>query len=151
MNRTTGRWVLVALVLGVGVAHGSAPQGAEPLQGTWEGVEFKVNGQALPQDTLKKIRVVITADRLTFTGLDTPREFTFKVDPSKKPAAIDMTALNGPYKDKVGLGIYRLQQDTLTICIPNTPGANDQRPTEFASDNASNRILLTLKKLGKEK
>ena len=152
MNRSAWQWWLVALILCAGVAHGSVPQAGQPLAGTWEAVEYKAMGQAMPAETTKNTRLVIAGNKFTITVVQgDAREFTFKLDPTKKPATIDLTALNGPYKDKVAKGIYRLEKDTLTLCLPAKAGDRDQRPSEFTSDKESGTLLITLKKLAKDK
>ena len=55
-------------------------------------------------------------------------EGTFTVDPSKKPAAMDITGAEGPNRGKTIKAIYKLDGDTVTICY----GLGDSdRPTKF--------------------
>jgi uncharacterized protein (TIGR03067 family) len=56
---------------------------------------------------------------------------TSKIDPSKKPKTIDLTAAEGDSAGKTALGIYELEKDSRKVCIAK-PG--DERPTEFASE-----------------
>ena len=47
---------------------------------------------------------------------------TFKIDPSKKPKAIDFTAADGSAKGKPSKGIYELDGDTLNLLQPRQRG-----------------------------
>ncbi|HJZ91376.1 MAG TPA: TIGR03067 domain-containing protein [Gemmataceae bacterium] len=65
---------------------------------------------------------------------------TFKADPKKDPAEIDITL---PEKgDHAIAGIYKFEKDTLILCI--AMGAD--RPKEFASPAGSEVMLITLKR-----
>jgi hypothetical protein len=60
---------------------------------------------------------------------------TFKLDPAKQPKTIEMTITEAlpdagttanPLKGKTSFGIYRIGQNTLTLC------KGDERPKEFS-------------------
>jgi uncharacterized protein (TIGR03067 family) len=86
--------------------------------------------QASPKGALKQWSFVFKGDRLTLTGPKPfrKREYSFKLDPSKKPKTIDLTLLDGQLNEKVWRGIYELKGDELTGCTrhPADPG---DRPT----------------------
>ena len=66
---------------------------------------------------------------------------TFKVDPKKKPAHIDVTDNNG----KTVQGIYKLEKDELFICIGERSG---KRPTDFAGKDVRGKPVFTFNMLG---
>src|SRR5262249_51896610 len=104
----------------------------DKLDGKWLVVSIERDGKA--DDAFKGGMRVIAGGKYTLTdknGKATPG--TFKVDPSKKPKAIDMTPTEGQYKGKTLLGIYEIDGQTLKICFTE-PGKD--RPTEFASKGA---------------
>src|SRR5262249_61842606 len=72
---------------------------------------------------------------------------TFKLDPSKKPRAVDMTITEGGRegeKGKVLHGIYELGKGTLKWCTSEPGGSG--RPKEFSTKEGVNHMLVTLKK-----
>ena len=70
-------------------------------------------------------------------------EFTVKLDPSKKPKAIDATPLAGAFKGKTVLGIYQLEGEELRICLPKQ--GDKERPSDFKSPEGSDRALMTFR------
>jgi uncharacterized protein (TIGR03067 family) len=104
----------------------------DKIQGTWEVVEFIANGTTVPQEVRTKLHVVIKGDKIQLTGFGggiDKREYVFKLDPTKKPKAIDAIMQFDPYKGKTLPGIYDLDGDNLKLCMPN--GSTTERPTEF--------------------
>lgn len=63
---------------------------------------------------------------------------TFTIDASKTPAAIDMKPSAGRYKDKVLLGIAKIDGDKLVIAFAE-PGKD--RPTAFESKEGTGVVL----------
>jgi uncharacterized protein (TIGR03067 family) len=145
--------VFTALVI-VGTSGWLAAQDAtsdrDRLQGKWELTELIVGGKPAPRDRYAGTRFVFAGDRLTIVppedaGVIAPRTFTVKLDPAKKPAAVDLTALDGDQKGTTSPGIYELKGDTLRWCQSDDPRSKD-RPTAFASNDGSRLYLFTLKR-----
>jgi uncharacterized protein (TIGR03067 family) len=107
----------------------------EKLQGTWKVVKAIKDGRAQPEDAVKKMKVSIAGDKLTVDRETTP----FVIDPSKKPATIDITV-----DKKLTLqGIYELDKDTLKICV-GLEGV--KRPADFKAGENSGCSLLVLER-----
>jgi uncharacterized protein (TIGR03067 family) len=68
---------------------------------------------------------------------------TFKLDPTRKPKAIDATAARGPDKGKTFLGIYEIGGDYHKVCF--APRGQD-RSTAFASKAGSGRLFQVWKR-----
>jgi len=66
-------------------------------------------------------------------------EGTVKLDPTKKPKAIDITFTAGERKGQMVLGIYEIEGDTFRVCVAR-PG--DERPAEFSAKAGSGRTLV---------
>jgi uncharacterized protein (TIGR03067 family) len=119
-----------------------APKDGEKIVGTWAYVSVEVGGQKVPEEEVKEARMLFTAEG-KFTadkGKGKKMAGTYKLDPAKKPKEITTTT-DG---DKTHLGIYKLDGDTLTICMPEGEGA--ERPTEFATREGTKVVLAVLKR-----
>src|SRR5262249_30771187 len=120
--------------------HDAVAEELKIIQGTWQLVASKTDGKAMPEEQVKKIRVVIEGDHhtVTFDGKPVAGRVKFTVDPTTEPKSTEDTLTQEPHKGKKIRGIYRLEGDKLTSCV----GAIDApRPTEFASKPGSGQSL----------
>src|SRR5438067_1825547 len=146
MKRIIGVLV-IGLFLGAGEAGESAAKSdKDKLQGTWHVVSAERMGMAMPNAQDQKL--VIQGDTLTVkTGEKALFKGKIKLDPSKKPATLDMEVSEGRgerYKGKVSQGIYLIEGDVFKWCN-SEPGVKD-RPNEFATNGQKNHMLLVLKR-----
>jgi uncharacterized protein (TIGR03067 family) len=124
---------------------------AKKLQGAWALTELIVGGAKVPDKELAGMKFVFEANKLTIvppaadTGVVDKRSFTIKLDPSKKPAQVEITALDGDHKGAVSPGIYELKADTLRWCQSDDPESK-KRPKDFASPEKSKIYLFTFKR-----
>jgi uncharacterized protein (TIGR03067 family) len=70
-------------------------------------------------------------------------EGTFSVDPSRKPAEMDIKGTEGPNKGKTIKTIYKLEGDTLTVCYELGGNA---RPAKFETKPDTKLFLATYKR-----
>ncbi len=97
------------------------------IQGSWKGVKLEVQGKAAPAEVIEKGKYVFKDKKLTmFDGDKNVGESEFTLDPDKNPKTIDLVATQGPGKGRKMLGIYRIDDDSLTLCV------GEKRPTEFS-------------------
>jgi len=121
------------------------------LQGAWVLTKLMVGGVEVPEKDIKGTRFVFEGDKLTVVPalpeVDTvdKRTFTFKLDPKQKPAAVDLTALDGDAKGTVSPGIYELKGDTLRWCQSDDE-KNKERPKTFESPDKSRIYVFTFKR-----
>jgi RNA polymerase sigma-70 factor (ECF subfamily) len=122
-------------------AREEAPKDQEKIVGTWAYVSVETGGQKRPEEELKEAKMIFAADG-KFTAIRGGKELkgTYKLDPAKKPSEITTTNDDG----KLHLGIYKLDGDALTVCLTGEEGA--ERPTEFATKEGSNAVLVVLKR-----
>lgn len=113
------------------------------LEGTWQTVAFEHNGKTIPEENVKSWTLEIKGDKYTMTIGNNSEEGTFKVDPSKKPATVDVKPSEGPNKGKTRKGIYRLGEDEAKVCFSAI--GEEERPTDFASPEGSKNYLWTFK------
>ncbi len=128
----------------------------QQIQGTWRGVAASVQGLPMPEGVFKTIGPTITFANNKVTWRANPAaeakdllggtlakfnlEGIFRLDATKSPSTIDLTVLGAGAKTPLGtpapralLGIYKLQGDSLELCIAIDPDHADERPSKFAS------------------
>jgi RNA polymerase sigma factor (sigma-70 family) len=122
------------------VVKEEAPKDEETFVGTWAYVSVESGGRKVPEEQVKEARLVFAADgKFTAIVKGEKREGTYKLDPAKKPKEITTTK-----EGKTHNGIYKLDGDTLTLCMPEGDGA--ERPTEFATKEGTKVVLVVLKR-----
>jgi RNA polymerase sigma factor (sigma-70 family) len=119
-----------------------APKDGQKILGTWAVASCEVEGQKVPEERFKETRVTFAPEGKWTRKGDKEEEGTYKLDPAKNPKEITFTT------DERGteLGIYKLDGDTLTICLE--ANGND-RPTEFATKEGSMVNLIVFKRVKK--
>jgi uncharacterized protein (TIGR03067 family) len=115
------------------------------VQGTWTMVFAASGGQALPPEGIAHHQLVMRDDKYTlFKEEDKVNDHgTFKLDPTAKPRAIDITEDQGPNKGVTSRGIYLLDGDIFIVCY-NLPHMG--RPTTFTSRADSSIFLFIYKR-----
>ncbi|HEX3147167.1 MAG TPA: TIGR03067 domain-containing protein [Gemmataceae bacterium] len=110
------------------------------LEGEWKIEKMLFGGIDPGPDKVDKTTLIFKGDEITPS--DNPKDVAkIKVDPSKKPAQIDLT----DKANKTMPGIYELNGDELKICFAES----ETRPTEFASPKDSKQVLIVLKRIKK--
>jgi uncharacterized protein (TIGR03067 family) len=131
------------LLLAAGLHGQDVPKDLVPLQGTWVPAGAVFDGVDVPAELLKERLWVIAGDQLSEVNKGRrERRATLVIDAAKKPAALDVTYVEGDAKGQMGRAIYKLDGDTLTVCMA-LPG---DRPTEFASKSGGGLALMTFKR-----
>jgi uncharacterized protein (TIGR03067 family) len=127
------------------MADQSADKDLAKLQGTWDTVDFKADGDLAPDDLKKKVKLVFKDNKLAVSGLtkDT-REYGIKLDTAKNPKIIYITPLNGIFKDQTVPGIYEVNEDSLKFVMPNR--VIDTAPAAFESPKGSQLALFISKR-----
>ena len=111
---------------------------SERLMGKWTLVSAVHNGEELPSDQARDLRLELT-DKLFRSNLPSRLfgEATYTLDPSQEPRWMDVIS-PGDFGEHVCRGIYRIEGEQLTLCH-SWPG--DERPTRFESRPGSNTNL----------
>jgi uncharacterized protein (TIGR03067 family) len=128
------------LMASVAVGEGGEPaKEVEKLQGKWKAT--KIEGRN--PGKLDGVFVTIKGNKLTLEGqTQKPMEFTFRLNPSAKPKAIDLMFELGTL-----LGVYELDGDALKVCYSELQDSEKgKRPTELTAPADSRRYLWVLKR-----
>lgn len=108
-------------------ANSSAP--ATELEGEWQMLSGVMDGKPMDESLVKWVKRVTQGNITTvLAGPQTMLKAEFTLDAAKSPKAIDYLNLAGSHKGKKQLGIYKIEQQVLTMNIA-APGAT--RPSKF--------------------
>lgn len=137
------RWTsIAAVVLSVGLATAAddkPKKELEPFQGTWAVKAITRNGEAVPDEAVQKLSLVIKGnERVVKDGDEVKSKGTFTIDATKKPKQMDVTVTDGPLAGKTYPGVYELKDDTFTLCLTLE---GDERPTDLTAKEGSGRLL----------
>jgi RNA polymerase sigma factor (sigma-70 family) len=121
--------------------------GPAKLTGTWKPVVIESNGKAIGKADQRDDWAITEKDFKTWLPEEGNGHFAYKVGETETLNTIDFTVLQsgvkGP-KQRVYLGIWALEGDTLKICYA-LPGF--ARPTAFATKPDSGQTLFVLKRV----
>jgi uncharacterized protein (TIGR03067 family) len=140
---------VAGLLLAADDAKDAVKKDIEKLQGTWIASSLRYNGKDHDTNGKFRLQFVFKGDKVTVESSDEVKKeyakLTFKIDPSAKPAQVDMLITSGNQKDAKVEGIYAIDKDELKICAKVF---GNERPTEFASEEGSSVVLIVLKREG---
>jgi RNA polymerase sigma factor (sigma-70 family) len=108
------------------------------IQGTWVLVSSDRNGRRDPAETAKGVKIIIELDEATFVARERRDTWRFGLDARASHHWIDLVQ-----GGLVRQGIYRLQEDALTLCLA-PPG--EKRPTDFITTPETRWTLLSYRR-----
>ena len=139
---------LLALAVAVAAPAAKDPPRKDPptIVGEWAGEKAEAGSMPLPVPP-GGITMEFAADGKVVIreGAKPPVTGEYTADPKKAPAEIDLTP-SAKGKDITLVGIYKVEGDTLTLCL----GVGGKRPNTFESPAGSQVILLTFKRAKKD-
>jgi uncharacterized protein (TIGR03067 family) len=141
------RAIAALLFLGASVQFGCqqperpAMKDIDKIQGQWVLISGERHGEAFAEETTKNVTLTFDGDLLRTAKADGVTEATFTLHPETSPKGIDLN-MDG----SLGLGIYKFEEDTLTILH----GEIEQpRPKNFDEVEGGALTLLVLRKARK--
>jgi len=142
--------LLIGLAMLVAAPAPKAPPKKDPpsLVGEWIPESVIHGGKPHPNEPGTMITFTAEGKCLTKEGKDEkPDEMSYQINAKKDPPELDLIEPDGGMNpQKLMPGIYKIEGDTLTLCL----SLNQKRPTEFASPAGSDVILITLKRAKKD-
>lgn len=108
-------------------------------------------GNKLPKEAVPDFTYTIGADGKA-TGKMPKSEYTatMTVNPKKDPKTIDNMHESGPYKRKGLYGIYKLEGDSLTVCVSPPGAVEGGRPKGFTTRDTAN-VLFVVERVKEDK
>jgi uncharacterized protein (TIGR03067 family) len=122
----------------------AAKQELEKLQGKWRVV--KLAGKGMEQILTPNDPELIgefKGRKWIFTGVD--KGEIVALDPEKKPKCIDIKRLEAGRPDTIDEAIYKIEGDTLTICLYQGKGKN--RPADFDIPKVNDIVLAEFQRV----
>ena len=131
---------IAGIVLGVLAAFVVWQQFSQPtpeLDGTWQGIQWEGSDGHRSDVGAVAMRMTISGEKMRMTHPAGPVDGFIFTDATQNPKTFHAGGNNMNW-----VGIYKLDGDSLTLCMNNGDGA--ERPTEFKSNPA---YLLVLKRV----
>jgi uncharacterized protein (TIGR03067 family) len=117
----------------------------EKLQGNWLLILYELNGKKMPEQRKDTLTIAGDKYRQIASGTGDILEATIKLDPTKKPKAVDAAiSLGGAYEGKTLQGIYEIEDDQVKFCWA---APAKERPEDFASRPGSGDSLNIWKRV----
>jgi uncharacterized protein (TIGR03067 family) len=146
--------VIAGLAL-VGLATGqdkdAVKEEMKKLEGTWtlawfeQGGEKKAAKEVGPTEVfLFNASTIIKDGKSTMTFKGKSVQYSFTVDPTKKPKTLDRVVAEGKFKGNAHRYLYELDGDTLRLCY--NAEMSDSRPKEFKAEGTITILTFERKK-----
>jgi uncharacterized protein (TIGR03067 family) len=140
--------VLALVLLG---ADGKKPElkgDLKKLQGAWQATSLNYNGDDVPTDGKGKVKLTFKGDTASVQAgkrvTDDYAKIQVKLDSATKPPCIDISISAGAQKGATLEGIYKLEEDKLTLCVKVL---GMERPTKFESPEGQSIALIVFERV----
>ncbi|GAC1473816.1 MAG: hypothetical protein NVSMB9_23110 [Isosphaeraceae bacterium] len=112
------------------------------INGVWATTSVTIDGHRVPDDPTDGPSL-LAFDKESYVqrvGSRIVDEGTYKVDAGKSYRTIDLHLKTGPEAGKRQLGIYRIEGETLTLCLAS-PG-EEKRPRDFEEKGGMIHVII---------
>jgi len=113
------------------------------LAGAWKVDWLELDGERRPPEGDQVSLPLVIRDNEIRHG---ETKLSFTIDPGTDPKVIDVTDETDSNQAQHFEGIYKLGEDTLTICLYLVPGAK-QRPVEFTTRPESKLAIFQFRRV----
>ena len=145
MQRFFATIVCFSLCAVMATAQAGKGKGGLKVDGTWTATSAAFDGKKLPDEVIAKIMAVLTFKDGKYTASTMGKEDeagTYTIDVKKKPAQIDLLPTSGKDKDKLQLGLIKIDGDVMTIAASKNGDKN--RPKDF--EGGDDIVVMVLKR-----
>ncbi len=137
-------FLIVAVTLVAADDDDAVKKEKKALAGSWTVTSSQRDGDALPDDEARKLRLSFTEERVTLKQGEKASQLVYHLNPNARPCEIDLVPNDGPQKGKALPGIYEFNGDNLKVCFALKPDAT--RPGRFSTQAGSDTMLLIMKR-----
>jgi uncharacterized protein (TIGR03067 family) len=140
------RQLALVMILSSAVPAAAADPASEQarLEGSWTAISAEREGTAAAELVGHRLEFASKRFRITVEGR-VLAVGSYAVDPGPQPPQIDFQHEEGGAAGATWQGIYRLEDDTLTIC-DNAVDVTKPRPTELTTRPGSGHVLLVFRR-----
>jgi uncharacterized protein (TIGR03067 family) len=131
------------LVLTMVGRAGEVDKELEKLQGEWVAVFHEVSGVPFTAGEFARVEMAIKGDKWILKTANS-NFYRISLNPTAAPKEIDRSCSDGPFAGKVFLGIYKLEEDMLTLC---TNSGGKKRPQRFSTREDTEFKLYIFKRV----
>jgi uncharacterized protein (TIGR03067 family) len=143
MRLTSG--VLLLAAIGFLAADEPKKDDAEAFKGNWTALSIKSGEQETPADVVKRLKFTFDGKAYTnILGDEVVEEGGYTIDASKTPKTIDFDIKKGDDAGKKQLGIYKIEENKLTLVVAQ-PGSTE-RPKSLQPAPSDNMIEAVLER-----
>jgi uncharacterized protein (TIGR03067 family) len=103
------------------------------LEGTYRFVGTEMAGKLIEEEEKERI-YTFSGDKMIPPKGKKEEATTIKCDPAKSPCEINLSRKEASGKVDTYYGIYKLEEDSLTLCMIKSDNPDD-RPKEFGTNN----------------
>jgi uncharacterized protein (TIGR03067 family) len=119
----------------------------QELQGVWHAVSAKMDGRDV-SDEMPRLTFVFRKEKFSasgaYLGQSAAANGVYRVDLSRSPKQITLTVQDREVKGTVLRGVYKVDNDVLTLCLPSTEAG--EVPTSFPKEVGEGLALIVLKR-----
>jgi uncharacterized protein (TIGR03067 family) len=131
------------LVAPVETKKDASTKDLDKFKGEWVIQAAHRDGKEMPAAEIEKVKVLIEGNKITIKDGTHDEVATIKLDPSKKPATIDIIPEKAGKGQKTVLGIYQFDSGVLKMAWAKEGG---ERPKEFVSKEGTGINVMILKR-----
>ncbi len=113
------------------------------IEGTWHLVSGEQDGREIAAADIQHSKLQIVGNAHEATVGDGFLKGTHTLGTDQNPMTIDASDAEGPFAGKTLLGIFKLEDDLLTVCFA---APTNDRPTEFTTQGGKATILHAWKR-----